>query len=369
MSKEASAQTAINFQQIVDQCEAYFPLVQTLNLDGEVINQKYDPDLSDEEALELMKLMVFARTFDKQTNSYAQQARMGFYASSYGQEAAQMASSFAFDREDWLYGGYRDIPQLLQHGASIEEVYHWSKGHVKGSQYAFNKDVKAALPQIIIGAQMIQAQGNAYGQKLRGSKQVTYAYTGDGGTSEGDTYEALNFAGVYQSPIIFYFQNNGYAISTPTELQTHAKTFAQKAIAAGIPGIRVDGNDALATYFVSKNARDYAANGHGPIVIELVTNRLNPHSTMGDDPLRYREQTSIDEWTAQDPLIRYRKYLTKRGILTPEMEEQWVEEALEDIKAGMEASETTPLMQLEDSFAWQYHDTPKGYTEGSEAHD
>lgn len=338
----------------LEQIEASFEMVQILNPEGEIVNNDIEIDLTDEQLLELMKRMVFAREFDEQTNSYSQQGRMGFFAPSRGQEAAMIASHFAFDKDDWLFGGYRDLPQVIMHGASVADMYHWSKGHVKGQRGGYDKEVNATIPQIIIGAQMVQAQGNAYGQKLKGSKQVTFAYTGDGGTSEGDTYEALNFAGVFKSPLIMFFQNNGYAISTPVEIQTRAKTLAQKAVAAGVPGVQVDGNDPLATYMVSKAAREYAANGNGPVVIELVTNRMKPHSTMGDDPLRYRDQASLDYWAQRDPLERFQRYLMKRGILTEDMLEQYHQEAIELIRQGIEASEQEPAMDLAESLKWQY---------------
>lgn len=349
----------IPFLDILENCEKQFEMVRILDEEGKVVQQDLVPDLSEKDLLELMKRMVFARVFDDQTNSYSQQARMGFYAPSRGQEAAQIASHFAFAKEDWLYGGYRDIPQVLMHGASVSDVYLWSKGHVQGSQYTFEKDIKATIPQIIIGAQMVQAQGNAYGQKLNNSKNVTFAYTGDGGTSEGDTYEAMNFAGVYKSPLIFFFQNNGYAISTPIDIQTNARTLAQKAIAAGIPGVQVDGNDALATYVVSKQAREYAAAGNGPVVIELITNRMLPHSTMGDDHLRYRDQASLDEWERRDPLLRLSNYLREKGIYNDDLEQDFRDQALETIKAGMEEAEAVGAMSLSESFNWQYETMPQ----------
>lgn len=292
---------------------------------------------------------------------------MGFYAPSKGQEAAMVASHFAFEKEDWLYGGYRDIPQLIMHGASVADTYRWSLGHYKGSTFEADKGVKAQPPQIIIGAQMVQAQGNALGQKLKGSDQVTFAYTGDGGTSEGDTYEAMNFAGVYKSPVIFFFQNNGYAISTPVDIQTAAGTFAQKAVAAGIPGIQVDGNDPLASYFVSKLAREHAAGGNGPVAIELVTSRMEPHSTMGDDPTRYRDQESFDYWEMRDPLARFSKYLTDKGIYNEDMENHFQEKAIEEIKAGMQEVEETETMNLLESFDWQYEDFPQHLQEQYDA--
>ena len=344
----------------LEEIEKKFEMVQILNHHGEVKDTSLETEtgLSDEDLIEIMRRMIFTRQFAKQTNSYSQQGRMGFYASSLGQEAAMIASHYAFDKEDWLYGGYRDIPQLIMHGASVADVYHWSLGHVKGSNFIAEKDIKATLPQIIIGAQMVQAQGNALGQKLKGSKNVTFAYTGDGGTSEGDTYEALNFAGVFQSPVVYFFQNNGYAISTPVEIQTHAETLAQKAVAAGIPGVKVDGNDPLATYLVSKQARQYSADDHGPVLIELVTNRMEPHSTMGDDPMRYRDEASLEYWAERDPIARFSKYLMDKDLFSPELEEEYKEEALEEIKGAMAECESVGKMDLLETFKWQYEEMP-----------
>lgn len=353
----------------LEEIEKKFEMVQILNHHGEVKDTSLETEtgLSDEDLIEIMRRMIFTRQFAKQTNSYSQQGRMGFYASSLGQEAAMIASHYAFDKEDWLYGGYRDIPQLIMHGASVADVYHWSLGHVKGSNFIAEKDIKATLPQIIIGAQMVQAQGNALGQKLKGSKNVTFAYTGDGGTSEGDTYEALNFAGVFQSPVVYFFQNNGYAISTPVEIQTHAETLAQKAVAAGIPGVKVDGNDPLATYLVSKQARQYSADGHGPVLIELVTNRMEPHSTMGDDPMRYRDEASLEYWAERDPIARFSKYLMDKDLFSPELEEEYKEEALEEIKGAMAECESVEKMNLPETLKWQYEEMPLTLREQYEA--
>ena len=347
----------------LEEIEKKFEMVQFLDRHGEMKETDLETGLSDEDLLEIMRRMIFARKFAEQTNSYSQQGRMGFYASSLGQEAAMIASHYAFDKEDWLYGSYRDIPQLMMHGASVSDVYHWSLGHVEGSTFPADKDIKATLPQIIIGAQMVQAQGNALGQKLKGSDNVTFAYIGDGGTSQGDTYEALNFAGVFQSPLVYFFQNNGYAISTPVEIQTNAETLAQKAVAAGIPGVKVDGNDPLATYLVSKQAREYAAAGHGPVVVELVTNRMEPHSTMGDDPMRYRDEASLEYWTERDPIARFSKYLQDKNLLTAELVEQYQEDALEEIKQGMADCDTVDEMSLLDSFEWQYEEMPPALKE------
>lgn len=164
--------------------------------------------------------------------------------------------------------------------------------------------MKALPPQIIIGAQYVQAAGVALGLKKRNKKNVVFTYTGDGGSSQGDFYEAINFAGAYHANAVFYIQNNGYAISTPREKQTAAKTLAQKAVAAGIPGIQVDGMDPLAVYTVSKMAREWAISGNGPVLIETLTYRYGPHTLSGDDPTRYRTKDTDDDWQKRsiDPL-------------------------------------------------------------------
>lgn len=171
-----------------------------------------------------------------------------------------------------MFPGYRDVPQLIQHGLPVYKAFLWSRGHAVGSQYPEN--LHAMPPQIIIGAQIVQATGAGIGLKKRGKPNVAFTYTGDGGSSQGDFYEGINFAGAYKAPVVFFIQNNGYAISTPRHKQTAATTLAQKAVAAGIPGIQVDGMDPLAVYAVTKQAREWAIAGNGPVLIETVTSRL-----------------------------------------------------------------------------------------------
>ena len=171
------------------------------------------------------------------------------------------------------------------------------------------------IPQIIIGAQYVQAAGVALGLKKRGAKAVAITYTGDGGTSQGDFYEGMNFAGAYKAPAIFIVQNNQFAISTPREKQTAAQTLAQKAVAAGIPGILVDGMDPLAVYAATHEARERAINGEGPTLIETMTYRYGPHTMAGDDPTRYRTADIDNEWEKKDPLVRFRKFLEGKRIM------------------------------------------------------
>ncbi len=223
-----------------------FETLQILNENGEVVNEATMPELSDDQLKELMRRMVYTRVLDQRSISLNRQGRLGFYAPTAGQEASQLASHFALEAEDFILPGYRDVPQLVWHGLPLYQAFLFSRGHFMGNQMPEN--VNALAPQIIIGAQIIQTAGVALGMKLRGKKSVAITYTGDGGASQGDFYEGMNFAGAFKAPAIFVVQNNRYAISTPVEKQSATKTVAQKAVATGIYGIQVDGMDPLAVY-------------------------------------------------------------------------------------------------------------------------
>ena len=231
--------------------EEKFEMVQVLNEEGEIVNKDYDPNLSDEQLEELMKRMVYTRILDQRSISLNRQGRLGFYAPTAGQEASQLASHFALEKEDFILPGYRDVPQLIWHGWPLHQAFLFSRGHFKGNQMA--EGLNILPPQIIIGAQFIQAAGVALGMQKRKKDAVAVTYTGDGGSSQGDFYEGINFAGAFRAPAIFVVQNNQFAISTPRELQTSAKTIAQKAVSAGIPGVLVDGMDPLAVYAVTRD--------------------------------------------------------------------------------------------------------------------
>ena len=239
-----------------------------------------------------------------------------------------MASSYAFKDEDWLMPGYRDIPQIVVKGWPIWKAILWSRGHALGNVFTTEegKPVNSWMPQIIIGAQYVEAAGIALGMKKRQKDAVAYAYTGEGGSSQGDFYEGVNFAGAYKANAVFFIQNNGFAISTPRALQTAATHLAAKGWAAGVPSIVVDGNDPIAVYLASKEARAWATSGKGPVLIETLTNRLEAHSTAGDDPLRYRTQADIDAAWKKEPLIRMRQYMTGQGIWDEDKETAYIAE-------------------------------------------
>ncbi|QQK81974.1 pyruvate dehydrogenase (acetyl-transferring) E1 component subunit alpha [Salicibibacter cibi] len=319
-------------------------MLQILDENGKVINEDKKPDLSDEQLQDIMYRMVYTRILDQRAVSLGRQGRLGFYAPVAGQEASMIGSHYAVDKEDWIAPGYRDIPQLIWHGYPLWQSYLFSKGHYKGGQMP--EGVNALVPQIIIGAQIVQTAGVALGLKKKGKSQVVITYTGDGGASQGDFYEGMNFAGAFHVPAIFVVQNNQYAISVPAEEQTAADTIAQKAVAAGIEGIQVDGMDALAVYAATQKARQNAVDGNGPTLIETLCYRYGPHSLSGDDPTRYRTSEEDDEWEKRDPLVRFRKYLEDKGLWSEEKENEIVEQAKADVKAAMKEVEETPRQKV-----------------------
>ncbi|KRN27016.1 pyruvate dehydrogenase (acetyl-transferring) E1 component subunit alpha [Liquorilactobacillus mali] len=345
----------IDFEQLKKFDDEFKP-VQLLSTEGKLLEPDWKPDLSDEELVELFKQMVWSRTLDERSTKLNRQGRLGFYAPTAGEEASQIASNFVMEKEDFILPAYRDVPQLVLHGLPLYQAFLWSRGHVDGNKYP--AELRALPPQIIIGAQYVQAAGVALGFKLKGQKNVAYTYTGDGGTSQGDFYEGINFAGAFQAPAIFVIQNNGYAISVPRSKQTAAGTLAQKAVAAGIPGIQVDGMDALAVYEVTKEARDYALAGNGPVLIETLTYRYGPHTLSGDDPKRYRTKETDDLWVKRDPLVRMRLYLESKGLWKQEDEEAYVEQVRAEINEAINKVENMPKQKISEYLKNTFKDTP-----------
>ncbi|WP_337017233.1 pyruvate dehydrogenase (acetyl-transferring) E1 component subunit alpha [Oceanobacillus massiliensis] len=339
-------------------------MFQILNEDGKIVNKADMPDLSDEELKELMRRMVYTRILDQRSIALNRQGRLGFYAPTAGQEASQLGSQFALEQEDFILPGYRDVPQLIWQGLPLYQAFLFSKGHFHGNQ--FPEKLHALSPQIIIGAQYVQTAGVALGMKKRGKKNVAITYTGDGGTSQGDFYEGINFAGAYKAPAIFIVQNNRFAISVPVEKQTNAKTLAQKSVAAGIEGIQVDGMDVLAVYAATKDARDRAVNGEGPSLIETLTYRFGPHTMSGDDPTRYRTEELDNEWAKKDPLVRFRKFLEGKKLWSEEDENKVIEEAKEDIKKAIKKAEQQPKQKVTDLIGNMYEELPTNLQEQME---
>ncbi|AFT82090.1 thiamine pyrophosphate-dependent dehydrogenase E1 component subunit alpha [Leuconostoc carnosum] len=323
-------ETILDFTKQLKAQNDMFPVLSILNNNGDIVDEEAlkRANLSDDDLINIMKRMLLSRQLNIRSTKLAKQGRFGFFAPTAGQEASQMASSYAFNHDDWLMPGYRDIPQIVAKGWPIWKAILWSRGHALGNEFTTEEGepVNSWMPQIIIGAQYVEATGIALGLKKRQKDAVAYAYTGEGGSSQGDFYEAINFAGAYKANAVFFVQNNGYAISTPRALQTAAPHLAAKGWAAGVPSVVVDGNDPLAVYLVAKEARAWAISGNGPVLIETLTNRLEAHSTAGDDPLRYRKQEDIDAWWKKEPLIRMRQFMTEKSIWDEDKENTYISE-------------------------------------------
>lgn len=213
--------------------------------------------------------------------------------------------------------------------------------------------VRVLPVSVPIASQLQHATGIGMANNIKGEKNAVVAYVGDGGTSHGDFHEALNFAAVFKAPVVFVIQNNQYAISVPRKIQTASTNLAQKAIAYGMPGILVDGNDIFAMYSATKEAIERAKRGEGPTLIEAFTYRLGPHTT-SDDPTKYRENTEVDEWRLKDPILRFKIYLQNKGVLTEEWEEKTKKELELEVMSTFESIENKSDTEIEDIFKYHY---------------
>jgi pyruvate dehydrogenase E1 component alpha subunit len=305
-----------------------------LDSDGH-LDTALEPKLSDEDLKVLYRGMVLGRRLDERMVRLQRQGRIGTFAPTKGQEAAQLGSAFTLRRTDWMVPSFRETAAMIWRGWPIEKLLLFFAGHVEGGRPELDqRDLPITIP---VATQLPHAVGLAYAAQYRGDDVVVMAYFGDGATSEGDFHEALNFAGVWHVPVVFVCQNNQWAISVPLKKQTHSRTIAQKALAYGLPGIQVDGNDVLAVYAAAREAVDRARAGDGPTLIECVTYRLGVHTT-ADDPTKYRSDEEVAMWEQKDPLTRFRAYLEKRNLLDAGIES----EIDEEIAAAVHRFESEP---------------------------
>jgi pyruvate dehydrogenase E1 component alpha subunit len=311
--------------------------LQILDENGEV-DKKLEPKLSKDKLIKLYRSMFLAREVDQRMLKLQRQGRIGTFGPSSGQEAAHCAPVFAMTEKDWMVGAFRETGARLMKGEIISQTLLYYNGFEEGNQ---RPDNKRLLPvSIIVASQVLHAVGIAYAMQYHGEKDsAVVTFFGDGGTSEGDFHEALNFASVWKAPVVFICQNNQWAISLPYSKQTNSKTIAQKAIAYDIPGIQVDGNDALAMYKATKDALDRAKAGEGPTLIEAVTYRLMMHTT-ADDPTKYRTEDDVQTWWKREPLTRFRTYLEKKGFWSNEMQKKLDAEIKNDIDTAITEFET-----------------------------
>ncbi|MEV4641411.1 pyruvate dehydrogenase (acetyl-transferring) E1 component subunit alpha [Actinoplanes sp. NPDC049548] len=270
---------------------------------------------ADELLVEAYRRMVLGRRFDTQATALTRQGRLAVYPSSRGQEACQIAAVLALRDDDWLFPTYRDSVALVARGLDPAEVLTLLRGDW---HCGYDPAATRVAPQCTpLATQTIHAVGLAEALRRKGEDAVVLALIGDGGTSEGDFHEALNFAAVRRAPVVFLIQNNGYAISVPLARQTAAPALAYKGIGYGVSSEQVDGNDLLAVLSVLTTAVEHARAGHGPYLVEAHTYRMEAH-TNADDATRYRDDDEVTRWAAADPLARLRTYLMNRGLIDDE---------------------------------------------------
>lgn len=271
----------------------------------------------DEELLAAYEQLVVGRRVNDQNSALVRQGRMAVYPSSHGQEACQVAAALCLSDGDWMFPTYRDAVAVMTRGVDPVQVMTIFRGDWHGGFDPLKH--KVGIQCTPLTTQLLHAVGVAHAAKLRGEDTVVLAMCGDGATSEGDFHEALNFAAVFHLPVIFFVQNNKYAISVPLAHQSVAPSLAHKAVGYGMAGERVDGNDVVALLAVLDRAVALAREGSGPLLVEANTYRMQAH-TNADDDTRYRESAEVAEWRAKDPVNRMRAYLTDRGLLDDAVE-------------------------------------------------
>jgi pyruvate dehydrogenase E1 component alpha subunit len=314
--------------------------VQLIQPDGARVHhpeyQALVADIGPGELRRLYEDLVVTRRIDTEAVALARQGQLGLWAPCQGQEAAQVGSAHALHPDDYVFGSYRESAVAYCRGVLPSAMTRMWRGvsHGIGDSAAANM----ANPAIVVGAQALHATGYAYAAHLDGAEIATVTYFGDGATSQGDIAEALNFAASWSAPVVFFCQNNHWAISEPVQLQS-ATPIAQRAIGYGIPAIRVDGNDVLAVLAVTRQAVARARGGGGPSFVEAITYRMGPHTT-ADDPTRYRAAAETEEWARRDPILRMRRLLDREGLLDAETRRR-VEERADEVAHRMRTETLT----------------------------
>ncbi len=329
--------------------------LQILNKDGVIVAPELEPRLPGEDLMKLYEMMITARVADAKALSLQRSGRMGTFAQVTGQEA-QVGVGLMMKKSDWLFPSFRESGVMMMRGLPLELFFLVFMGSEEGNRMP--DDVNIFPICVPVATQTLHAVGAAWAAKITKEKMATVTFFGDGGTSEGDFHEAMNFAGVMKTPTVFVCQNNQYAISLPRSKQTASRTLAEKAFAYGFPGMQIDGNDVLAVCVAAKAALEYAYQGHGPSFIEMFTYRRCPHTT-SDDPTLYRSDEEVKMWEKKDPITRFAAYLRKKKLLSDAKEETIQKKAEEKVTAAVQKAEgIRSQMKIDDIFKYTYKEMP-----------
>lgn len=336
------AQFEIQYSQFLNEHAQVIGDVPVMANDAELLNKLYSA-------------MVLTRTFDKKAIALQRTGQLGTYPSSLGQEAISVAMGSTMAADDILFPYYREYGAQFLRGVSMKEIYLYWGGDERGMDYQAQKsDFPICVP---IASHAPQAVGAAYAFKVRNEKRVAVFICGDGATSKGDFYEAINAAGVWKLPVVFIINNNQWAISVPREKQTASETIAQKAISAGISGEQVDGNDIIALYDRIAKALDKARNDGGPTVIEALTYRLCDHTT-ADDASRYRSEDEVNKFWKIEPIARLKKYMTGKDFWNDDKEQQLLDQCNSQVEQAVKEYLDTPAQSPESMFEYMFETMP-----------
>ena len=329
--------------------------LRILNPDGSLVPGGR-PSMDEEFLLEALRWMLLSRMFDERATAMQRQGRWGVYSPVTGQEASVVGSMLPLEPErDWLVPQYRELVAYVHHGYPLERITANYLG--KGAAGRIPDGVNVLPTQVALAAQLQHAVGLAWGLKLQKQPGVVMTYIGDGGSSEGDFHEALNLAGVVKAPIVFFMQNNQWAISTPRRLQSAAPGFWLRAAGYGFPGLEVDGNDVLAVYAATVEAVARARAGEGPTLIEAITYRMSFHNTT-DDPSRYRDSAEYEAAKQRDPISRVTAYLSALGMWNDQRDRELRDSVGAEIDEAVKTALSYPVVRPENVFDNVYQRPP-----------
>jgi len=313
--------------------------------------------MEEEFLLEALRWMMKSRLYDQKVIALQRQGLFGVYSPGIGQEACIIGSAMAVDPvRDWMVPQYRELMATVHHGLPLEVITAQYLGKIGPARIP--EGVKVLPTQVSIAAQLPQATGLAWGLRLRRQDSAVITYVGDGGSSEGDFHEALNLAGTVCAPIVFFMQNNQWAISTPRRVQSATQSFSLRAAGYGFPGAEVDGNDVMAVYDVSVQAVERARRGEGPTLVEAVTYRMGFHNTT-DNPSLYRDPDEYEEARQRDPIDRVRAYLKTLGLWDQEREQALSESLAQEVDLALQTAAASPAPRPENLFDNIYERLPE----------